>query len=815
MYESFFGLSQRPFPAAPVARRYFPGTSIDAARTQLTRCLQRGEGPALVVGGPGLGKTLLLLVVAEQLQEQFPVALLTCGLIRSRKELLQTLLDAVGEDDLLGEEADLRLRLTRKLARDERFQQGLLLLVDEAHTLQPGLLDELRMLTNLAREGEPVVRLVLAGTMRLEELLSLPELESLNQRLALRCYLESFDKAETADYVRFELAVSGGQAEHVFQSDAYEAIFQATDGVPRLINQVCDHALLLAQARGIKPVPAALVQEAWAQLQQLPTPWTEPQAASGGENASAAAVIEFGSLEEEPPPPADEPTAETEPAPENFTTEEPTGSGETTSSSEATSAGKIDSETELAQTDASGAEGPGAEAATGTESQPATLPQPQDAPTGEAAEVAEPPVAEPPVAESPVAEPPVAESPVAETTGEETAETTAAETTGPESPAGEATAAETQPAIGSLTKEAPAEETPTTQEAAPEEEATHEKSHPEESTTAETPPAFARGSLDIKLTLEQIDQTWQQLLADSGPETDSQPGEAAAEFPSEPAAAAGEPAPEEETHTPAQHQPEGTSPMAETEPAASNETAETAPGDEATGSFEEELIEDLYAALDARRSWHGGGSAPRQPDTSARDQTAAEQAPEPAAPAEASAPEAAAQQAESPNATEERAQLLVHQQGEQMQVVVDPYANLTSEEAATEDGKRPESPNAQQVSPASDESPQVKVPLSQALRQTAAPAGQDAPATRTPQAAGPSDGQGQEAAPSSPEQEQQVLEPVSSELPELELGSSGIVLIDEEEEDEEAAALDVWPIPKDQLADAFERLQGNTESEPS
>ncbi len=806
MYESFFGLSQRPFPAAPVARRYFPGTSIDAARTQLTRCLQRGEGPALVVGGPGLGKTLLLLVVAEQLQEQFPVALLTCGLIRSRKELLQTLLDAVGEDDLLGEEADLRLRLTRKLARDERFQQGLLLLVDEAHTLQPGLLDELRMLTNLAREGEPVVRLVLAGTMRLEELLSLPELESLNQRLALRCYLESFDKAETADYVRFELAVSGGQAEHVFQSDAYEAIFQATDGVPRLINQVCDHALLLAQARGIKPVPAALVQEAWAQLQQLPTPWTEPQAPCGGENASAAAVIEFGSLEDEPPPPADEPTAETEPAQENATAEEHTGSGEATSSGEAASVGKIASETEPAPADASGAESPGAEAASGTDSQPATLSQPQDAPAGEASEVTE---------SSEVTEPPVAESPVDETTGEETAETTAAETMGVENPAGEATAAEIQPATGSLTEEASAEETPATLEAAPEEEAAHDEPHPEEPTTAETPPAFARGSLDIKLTLEQIDQTWQQLLADSGPETDSQPDEAAAELSSEPAAAAGEPAPAAETHTPAQHQPEGTSPMPETEPAASNETAKTAPGDETTGSFEEELIEDLYAALDARRSWHGGGSAPRQPDTSAQDQTAAEQAPEPATPAEASAPEAAAPQAESPNATEERAQLLVHQQGEQVQVVVDPYANLTSEEAVAEDGKRPEPPNAQEVSPAQDELPQVKVPLSQALRQTAAPVGQDPPATHSPQAAGPSGGQGQEAAPSSPEQQQQVLEPVSSELPELELGSSGIVLIDEEEEDEETAALDVWPIPKNQLADAFERLQGNTESEPS
>ncbi len=766
MYESFFGLSQRPFPAAPVARRYFPGTSIDAARAQLLRCLQRGEGPALIVGGPGLGKTLLLLVVADQLQEQFPVALLTSGLIRSRKELLQTLLEAVGEDDLLGEEADLRLRLTRRLSRDERFQRGVLLLVDEAHTLEPPLLDELRMLTNLAREGEPVVRLVLAGTMRLEEHVSLPELESLNQRLALRCYLECFDKAETADYVRFELAVSGGQAEHVFQSEAYEAIYQATDGVPRLINQVCDHALLLAQARGVKPVPATLIQEAWAQLQQLPTPWTEPQVpCSGGE--SAAAVIEFGSLEDEG---GTSPAAEDE-SPQAQDTQEPSRQPCDVGDEEQCPAPATEIQSEE----------PAAASCAG-EALSAEEPCSEQAPSCDSEKAAASPSQ------------PCREQPVLP-------------------PAGEP----------QLDQEAPAPESGCGEESATGEE-------------ADKPPVFSRGSLDIQLTLEQIDQTWQQLLGESD-EAESDPGEAIrepdaapAEVSSEPPASAEasveEPAADEsptEEHAAAEPAEDATAVEPEPEEDASAPVAQAAPPQPAEAQddsspessslpgeepaeclpaecFEEEIIEDLYAALDAREQPAEVASPAGQSPAECEADAGSPAEDSPAANAEPAAVEPSVPEPETREPVPGEGELQVHLSGEQVQVVVDPYAGLSGPGPGSPETCEHTADDRAEPHPAEE----FKLPLSQALREEAAEEAMAEASGTTEQSNQPE---------SAVEAESPELEAADQALPELEI-SSGIVLIDEEEE-EEAEALDVWPIPKDQLAEAFEQLEGRAESESS
>ena len=86
MYESFFGLSQRPFSAAPLADRYFPATSIDAARITLARCIDRAEGAGLLIGAPGMGKSLLLEVLAGQFRERFSIVQLSCGHLRSRRE---------------------------------------------------------------------------------------------------------------------------------------------------------------------------------------------------------------------------------------------------------------------------------------------------------------------------------------------------------------------------------------------------------------------------------------------------------------------------------------------------------------------------------------------------------------------------------------------------------------------------------------------------------------------------------------------------------------------------------------------------------
>ena len=193
-----------------------------------------------MIGPSGVGKTLLCRLLAAYFDPQFRVALLSNAQICTHKALLQSILFELGLPYREMDEGELRLQLLDYLNPNEDCPHGLLLIVDEAHTLPIRLLEEIRMLTNVVRDGQPRVRLVLAGGPRLDERFASPRLESFNQRVAARCYLQSLRREETDEYVRSHISLCGGSADAVFTEDAYRAIFQATDGIPRLINQVCN-----------------------------------------------------------------------------------------------------------------------------------------------------------------------------------------------------------------------------------------------------------------------------------------------------------------------------------------------------------------------------------------------------------------------------------------------------------------------------------------------------------------------------------------------------------------------------------------------
>ena len=314
-----FGFARRPFVSAAHVDGYYPAGAIEAARTSLARAIQRGEGAGLVIGPSGTGKTLLCLTLAEQFRRTFQVGILSCGRLSCRRALFQAILYELGRPWRGMDEGELRLAVVdhlcgragqpapeqgtygrATLTAGDRDASGMLLLVDEAHTLPLRLLDEVRLLTNLARDGQPLVRVVLAGAPVLEERLANPKLDSLSQRLSARCYLEAFNRTETQGYIQSQVDWAGGRGEEVFPEPACQSAFRATGGVPRLINQVCDHALLLVCVAGRRSVAPADVEEAWADLQQLPAPTTAGSTAA----ADSQAVIEFGALDD-----ADEPGA--------------------------------------------------------------------------------------------------------------------------------------------------------------------------------------------------------------------------------------------------------------------------------------------------------------------------------------------------------------------------------------------------------------------------------------------------------------------------------------------------------------------------
>jgi type II secretory pathway predicted ATPase ExeA len=301
MYESYFRLSHRPFAAAPRADAYIPTGSLEHSRQTLVRCIDRAEGPGLVVGPAGTGKSLLCQILAKHFGGRFQVAHLAGARLSTRRALLQNILFELKLPYRDMDEGELRLSLIDHLEPRSGGTEGLLLIVDEAHMLPLRLLEEIRLLTNVVRDGQARVRLVLAGGMALEERLTTPKLESFHQRLAARCYLQPLGRDETIYYVQEQIRRCGASADDLLRADAQAAVHTASDGIPRLINQICDHALMLAALGGHSQLGVAGIEEAWADLQQLPLPLHEPPVLVGAAGGKPGSTIEFGQLADEEP----------------------------------------------------------------------------------------------------------------------------------------------------------------------------------------------------------------------------------------------------------------------------------------------------------------------------------------------------------------------------------------------------------------------------------------------------------------------------------------------------------------------------------
>ena len=309
MYEQSFQLKSRPFTSTPFVNHYFPAQAIQKSLGSARLCIDRGAGPVIVIGEVGTGKSLLLAMLEEQYRTQFSVVNLVCSRLHERQELLQSILFELQLPYRNMSEGELRLSLMDYLKPSQACPNGALLLLDEAQNLPVDLLDEIRLITNYVRNGQLRVRLVMAGDQRLEEQLAGPKLESFNQRIAARCYLTALSQAETGDYVVTHIDRAGGGGKQMFGERSLRAIHELTEGCPRFINQLCEHALILAATNGRQVVDEPLVREAWADVQSLPgtlgsgsgSNWTAigPTIPNVFEKDDNWTVIEFGSLNDD------------------------------------------------------------------------------------------------------------------------------------------------------------------------------------------------------------------------------------------------------------------------------------------------------------------------------------------------------------------------------------------------------------------------------------------------------------------------------------------------------------------------------------
>lgn len=308
MYEAFYGLSRRPFPASPDADGYVPTPTAEAAREALSRCLQHGRGIALLTAAPGLGKSSLAQKLANELEPEFATVFLANAGFTTKRSLLQAILYELGHPYVRLGEQEARLELTTALRELQQETSGLVLIIDEAHLLNSRLLEELRALSNQSSAGEPLLRLLLCADLELEETLAEPGLDAFNQRVACHVSLDSLNTQESLDYLQTRLTDVGSQPLDVFTSDALLAIARAADGSPRCLNQLADHALLLGYVAEERPIAAQTVHDALQDLKQLPLRWNDLNPV----NATAEAPAATEPLSELPAEPYEELTVAAE-----------------------------------------------------------------------------------------------------------------------------------------------------------------------------------------------------------------------------------------------------------------------------------------------------------------------------------------------------------------------------------------------------------------------------------------------------------------------------------------------------------------------
>jgi general secretion pathway protein A len=246
MYKEFFGLRANPFNVNPDPRYLFLTRHTEEALACLTYGIQSRKGFVLLTGEVGTGKTTLINKLMEWLRLQ---QVATAFIFNSRMDVPQ-MLDFMMADfgipcDTKSKSAVLQ-RLYNWLLDRYRAGETAVLIVDEAQNLSDEVLEEIRMLTNLETFTEKLLQIVLVGQPELEQRLKQPQLRQLRQRLTLRAKTHAFNLEETKSYITQRLRIAGSNGDPIFSDEAAMTIFRYSNGIPRVINLLCEHCLVSA-----------------------------------------------------------------------------------------------------------------------------------------------------------------------------------------------------------------------------------------------------------------------------------------------------------------------------------------------------------------------------------------------------------------------------------------------------------------------------------------------------------------------------------------------------------------------------------------
>ncbi len=261
MYERHFGFSERPFELTANPRYLFLTERYREALGTLTYGLSSRKGLLVMTGEAGTGKTTMLAVAMAGVQPNQLVAYLSNPTL-TRAEFIEFMTLQLGlPEDVAISKAKFLRAVTSLL--EERAASGKLtaLVIDEAHSMPNELLEEIRLLANIERPDQKLMTVVLVGQPELAARLNDPSLRQLKQRVALRCELVPLTLRETAAYIAKRISLAGGDSAQVFTREAVMAVYEYSGGIPRLVNVLCDNALVTTFARDEKLVSQQVVTE--------------------------------------------------------------------------------------------------------------------------------------------------------------------------------------------------------------------------------------------------------------------------------------------------------------------------------------------------------------------------------------------------------------------------------------------------------------------------------------------------------------------------------------------------------------------------
>jgi general secretion pathway protein A len=260
MYHTFYGLIRAPFEMTPDPAFLYLGETHREGLATLVYGVRSRKGFVMLTGEVGTGKTTLLHALLAQLDASTDSAYIFNPRLEPL-DFFRMLFDDLGIEEACFSKAEYLLALNHYLIDRLKGDRTVLLIIDEAQNLSPEMLEEIRLLSNLETPNSKLIQILLVGQPELSEMLDRDDLRQLRQRIVLRHELKPFDAGELEFYVEERLRLAGYTGKGIFKRSALRELYAVTGGVPRLLNVVCDGALLTGYGRDQATLDAEIIRE--------------------------------------------------------------------------------------------------------------------------------------------------------------------------------------------------------------------------------------------------------------------------------------------------------------------------------------------------------------------------------------------------------------------------------------------------------------------------------------------------------------------------------------------------------------------------